>query len=100
MRIIPLKILHDFTARHANAAAPLTHWSKVITASDFSDFNALKRVFRSADLVAPFTVFNVGGNNFRVIARVDYRTHTVFLSSVLTHAEYDKWNKLRRKGKV
>lgn len=40
-------------------------------------------------------VFNIGGNNFRLIAYVDYKQGKVFIRAVLTHAEYDKddWKK-------
>jgi mRNA interferase HigB len=42
----------------------------------------------------------VGGNNFRVVVIVQYRFKKVFVQGVMTHREYDEWNKLYRKGKV
>jgi len=45
-------------------------------------------------------VFDVGGNNYRVIAVVRYRDGKIFVRWVMNHREYDNWCKLCRKGKV
>ena len=68
--------------------------------SEFADFAALRRSFGAADLVAPYTVFDVGGNTFRLIAAIHYNRGRVYVRHVLTHAEYDEWSdRRRRKGK-
>ena len=56
-------------------------------------FAELKATFNSADQVAPYVVFDVGGNNYRVIAKIEYRFGKVYIAHVFTHAEYDEWNK-------
>lgn len=48
----------------------------------------------------PYIVFDVGGNNYRVVVIVRYKFKKVFVQKVMTHREYDDWNKLYRKGKV
>lgn len=70
-------------------------WNKIISGTDFADFVELRNVFPSADQVGNFTVFNIGGNKFRLIALVDYNYKKVFIRHVLTHPEYDKerWKK-------
>ena len=50
----------------------------------------LRRTFGTADFVEDLTVFNVGGNKYRVIAFVHYRRRAVYIKDVLTHREYDK----------
>ena len=50
----------------------------------------LKQVYRNADLVGRRTVFNIAGNKYRLIARVNYHTQRVFVLYLLTHAEYDR----------
>lgn len=50
----------------------------------------LKQVYRNADLVGRRTVFNIAGNKYRLIARVNYQSQRVFVLYLLTHAEYDK----------
>ena len=66
----------------------------------FADFADLRQSFGSADYVPPYTVFDVGGNNYRVVVVVRYRDGKMFVRWVMTHREYDNWCKQYRKGKV
>jgi mRNA interferase HigB len=51
--------------------------------------------------VSPYTVYDVGGNNYRVVVVVvRYKFKKVFVQHVMTLGEYDKWSKLYRQGKV
>ena len=55
----------------------------------------IRRTFASADFVGEFTVFNIGGNKYRLITAIHYNVHKVYVRHVLTHAEYGigKWRK-------
>ncbi|MGA2592530.1 MAG: type II toxin-antitoxin system HigB family toxin [Bryobacteraceae bacterium] len=53
---------------------------------------ALKADFGSADFVGDLTVFNVGGNKYRLIAFVHYRRQIVYIKHILTHEKYDEGN--------
>ena len=66
-------------------------WYKLVRQHDFSSFAELKAVFATADAVDNFTVFDVGGNKYRIIARVIYKLKTVFIRNVFTHDKYDSW---------
>jgi len=74
-------------------------WYRVIKNANFANFNDVRRAFNSADYVAPYTVFDVGGNNFRVIAAIHYNGQRLYIRFVFTHAEYDNWNKQHRSMK-
>jgi mRNA interferase HigB len=50
----------------------------------------VRRTFNSADFVGDLTVFDVGGNKYRVVGFVHYRRRIVYVKRVLTHKEYDK----------
>ena len=50
------------------------------------------RVFASADKVEGLTVFDIGGNKFRLITSIHYNRRKVYIRAVLTHAEYDRGN--------
>lgn len=90
MHIIAMPSLIAFWALHPGAESPLRAWHKIMEAGDFSDFNNLRATFASADYVAPFTVFNIGGNKYRLIAVIHYNRGKVYIRHVLTHAAYDK----------
>lgn len=53
----------------------------------------LRQTFQAADSVGNFTVFNIRGNHYRLIALIDYERHEVYVRHILTHPEYDtdKW---------
>lgn len=78
---------------HREASEPLGIWHSIMSKNDFSSFAELKRVFGSADKVGKFTVFNIGGNKFRLIAAIHYNRRKVYIRHVLTYVEYDreKW---------
>lgn len=78
----------------------MARWMQGISASSFTSFNQLKHAFRHADYAAPFTIFNVGGNSYRIISRIDYSTNTLDVRWVYTHAEYDKWTRRFQSGKI
>ena len=90
MWVISLRRLREFWAAHPRAEAPLRGWFTLTSAAEWETFNDLRATFPSADLVGSCTVFNVGGNNYRLIARVFFRSHKVYVLRVMTHAEYDR----------
>jgi len=70
MHIISLKALRSFWTTHPDAEQPMRKWHGVAEKTDFVSFNHLRENFHSADYVRPYTIFNVGGNNYRVITVV------------------------------
>jgi mRNA interferase HigB len=92
MHIITRVRLKEFWEKHPNAETSLRLWYKLTSAAQWQNFVELRQVFPSADQVENLTVFNIGGNNYRLITLVDYEYKKVFIRHVLTHAEYDKQN--------
>ena len=90
MRIIKRGALVHFWQRHPDAQASLESWYAVVRQARWKTPAELKQVYRTADLVGRRTVFNIAGNKYRLIARVNYQTQRVFVLYLLTHAEYDK----------
>ena len=98
MHVIAKPILVAFWTQHADAESPLGAWYHLAKTEVFADFNDLRRTFASADVVEGLTVFNIGGNKYRLIAAIHYNRHKVYIRHVLTHAEYDRgeWKQPRR----
>ena len=90
MHIIARARLVEFWSRHPEAQAPLQMWYRIVRISRWRHFADLRRSFPSADFVGRLTVFNLAGNNFRLIAYIDYKYRKVFIRSILTHADYTK----------
>ena len=83
--------------KHADAENPLQAWYRTMESEVFTDFNDLRATFASADYVDGLTVFNIGGNKYRLVAAIHYNRHKVYIRAVLTHEEYDRNGWKRRK---
>ena len=90
MRIIKRAALEEFWQRHTDAKASLESWFAVVRAANWQTPAEMKRTYPHADLVGRRTVSNIAGNNYRLIARVNYQAQVVFVLYLLTHAEYDR----------
>jgi mRNA interferase HigB len=92
MHVITPVRLKEFWEKHPNAETSLRLWYKLTSLAQWQNFVELRQIFPSADQVENLTVFNIGGNNYRLITLVDYEYKKVFIRHVLTHGEYDKQN--------
>lgn len=94
MRIIKRGALVAFWQEHPDARPSLESWYAVVRQASWKNPAELKAVYRNADLVGRRTVFNIAGNKYRLIARVNYQAQRIFVLYILTHAEYDRgaWN--------
>src|SRR5713226_5477129 len=88
--VVSIKRLREFWAVHPRAEVSLRAWFAQTLAAEWQTFSDLRATFRSADLVGNCTVFNIGGNNFRLVARLFYTNHKVYVLRVMTHADYDR----------
>lgn len=93
MHVISLKKLREFSSSRTDAESPLMSWYKTAKKANWQNLAEVKQVYPAADLVGRRTVFNIGGNKYRLIARINYRSQTLFVIAVMTHEEYDlgKW---------
>ena len=66
------------------------NWYRITKRAEWGSLVDVRRDFAHADIVGRRTVFNIHGNDYRLIARVNYGTKRVFILHILTHAGYDK----------
>ena len=90
MRVISEPAILKFAAEHPDALVPLMNWYRITKRADWTSLAEVKRDFAHADLVGRRTVFNIHGNDYRLIARVNYRTKRVFILQIMTHSNYAK----------
>src|SRR5256885_2719209 len=97
MRVISKRRLREFWQRTPVARSPLEGWFRVVNDKQlaWNGFHDVKATYAFASLVGECVIFNIGGNKFRHITKINYFTHNVFIRAVLTHEEYDqgKWKK-------
>ena len=65
-------------------------WYQIARVRKWRSLVEVRRDFSHADLVGDWTVFNIGGNDFRLVVDIWYPGQVVYVKAVLTHAEYDK----------
>ena len=91
MRVISFSMIREFIAKHADADVPLRDWYKRTCKADWNSFADIKKTFNSVDYVGnQHYVFNIKGNDFRLIVVIKFTPQHVFIRFIGTHAEYDK----------
>jgi mRNA interferase HigB len=91
MNIVAIKTLRDFWARHPAAEQPLKTWVDDVSRARWATPADIKGAYRSASFLHNRrVVFNIKGNDYRLIVSVAYRFQAVYVKFVGTHAEYDR----------
>jgi mRNA interferase HigB len=91
MVVISKAVLKEFAEKHPDAETALFKWYNETQAAAWKNFSDLKRTFNTADAVANDRyVFDIKGNQYRLIALIIFRVRTVFILFIGTHKEYDK----------
>jgi mRNA interferase HigB len=99
MNVIKKKTLTAYGLRHVDASSVLVSWRNIFEKTNFSDINAVRATFPTADFADPYTIFNIKGNKYRLITVIHYRYRRVYIREFFTHAEYDKWMKARKRSR-
>jgi mRNA interferase HigB len=87
--------LQKFAKKHARSRSSLETWYQNTLEARWRNFDDVRTTFRSADIYGDCVIFDIAGNNYRLIALIRYDLEQVNIETVLTHAEYDrdKWKK-------
>ncbi|XAH21877.1 type II toxin-antitoxin system HigB family toxin [Xylophilus sp. GW821-FHT01B05] len=91
MRIIATSTLRNFWEKHPDAEQPLKAWFKEATEAAWAQPADIKAQFRSASILKNRRViFNLKGNDYRLVVALSYKQQIAFVKFIGTHAEYDK----------
>ena len=91
MRIISKGTLRDFWEKHPSAVLPLQIWYKETKEADWKTPNDVKAKYGNASIVGSNRiVFNIKGNDFRLITALNYAAGIVYIRFIGTHKEYDR----------
>ena len=92
MRIIAKRTLQEFWKRHRAAKEPLQRWYRTVSKQDiiWRTPADVKQKYASASIVAGNRVmFNIRGNDYRLVVKINYEYGIVYVRFIGTHAEYD-----------
>jgi mRNA interferase HigB len=91
IRIIADGPLRDFWEKYPDAETPLRVWRKLVRQKAYQNPHEVRTDFSKADFLGGgVTVFDIGGNKYRLVVHIRYDWQKVFIRGVYTHAEYDK----------
>lgn len=92
MRVIAKRRLFDLAAEYGDCANQVNAWYHIASKAAWHSLSEVRQTYSQADLVGDKTVFNIKGNDYRLIVHIQYKTQTIYIRHLLTHAEYDKGN--------
>ena len=95
MEVIRTDILDSFAFIHNQSRKALDAWLTTTKQNNWQNLLDIKKIYSSVDggVKGKYTVFNIAGNKYRLIAVISYEEQTVAITDILTHAQYDRWNK-------
>ena len=90
MRIIARSKIIEYYTEHPDAETALEDWFHKVKQAEWTCFADMKKMFNSVDSVGnQHYVFNIKGNNYRLIVVIKFTIKTVLIRFIGTHAEYD-----------
>lgn len=93
MRVISQKTLREFWNNYPDCEQQLKAWYHEALKSEWNNPNELKQEYPSASILPNNrVVFNIKGNTYRLIVKINYAYQTVWIRFVGTHKDYDKVN--------
>jgi mRNA interferase HigB len=100
MRIIKPLAVKGYYEKHRNAEAWLKGWLVVAKAARWQSLNDVRKAYKKADMArvgsgSTVTIFDVKGDQYRLIVSIHYNTQRIYIRDFMTHAEYNNqlWKK-------
>lgn len=94
MRVVKKKTVVEYFAKHPDAKVALEDWYEKAANAQWKNFAELRKTFGSADNVGgKRIVFNIKGNDYRLVAIVLYRIGMIYVRFIGTHSEYSRLSK-------
>jgi mRNA interferase HigB len=90
VRILSKPAISEFSKKHPDAATPLMAWYHITLKAAWQHLIDVRKDFPHADFADPFTIFNISGNKYRLLAIIKYRWQIVYIRKILTHKEYSQ----------
>ncbi len=91
MRVIAKRTLREFWANYPDAEEPLQAWYREALHAKWPNPHVIKEQYRNASVVqGGRVVFNIAGNKYRLVVKIDYPSGIVLIRFIGTHRQYDR----------
>lgn len=91
MRIFTEQTLKEYSDQHPDSKVALQEWSAIVKKSNWTCFADVKKTFNSVDSMGNQRyVFNIKGNNYRLVVIIRFTPKLIYIRFIGTHTEYDK----------
>ena len=90
MHLIAISKLRADAATYPDVSMQVEAWYSTVKNASWQSLEDVRVIYRDAEAVGNFTVFNLKGNAYRLIVGIDYEDGTIYYKYFLTHADYDK----------
>ena len=93
MNTLSRKTIREFVMLYPDSESSLKAWFRMAKKARWRSLAEVRQTYPHADLVGRYTVFNIRGNHYRLIAEINYRFQQILIRAILTHEDYDrdKW---------
>lgn len=93
MRVVAPRRLTEFSRKHPQSKIPLLYWYEIVKSANWNSLDEIKQDFNSVDYVGDNCyIFNIKGNDFRIVVIIIFVSKKVYIRFIGTHAEYSKLN--------
>lgn len=93
MKLLGKQLLHEFKEKHADARSHIASWEAEVEEMQWNTPHDLKGRYPKASILRDQqVVFNICGNKYRLLVKVNYKNGIVLAIKIGTHKEYDNWN--------
>ena len=91
MRILSYGTIREFAAGYKDAREPLNVWYHKVKRTEYENSQQLKSDFGTASFLSGNrVVFNIGGNKYRLVVKMEYHRGEVYIRHIVTHETYDE----------
>ena len=91
MRIVSIKTIYEYSTKHKNVKISLLHWYEIARNANWNSLQDVKKDFNSVDYVGNNRyVFNIKGNDLRLIVIIIFVSKKIYIRFIGTHEEYNK----------
>jgi len=95
VNVISKRYLLERAAKHADARSAIRVWFDTAVTAEWRNLEDIRKTFPATDMVGDLAIFNIRGNQYRLIVRMAFQYKRIYIKEFLTHAQYDKggWKK-------